>query len=215
MKRTLVLSVLTSLILISCNNAGTNNEPATDTTKKADTATVTNAAANKMEDPDPTDSIPTERYPENSSSKATADIIRNALVGTLLKNDLASMSANDRKFIFSELDLNDDGQKEIFVGFSGTYFCGTGGCTIYLLNHDGSLINVFSVSDYPVVVEKQKTNGWKDLVITSAGKPHSIKFDGKKYPGNPSVAPLFKMIPSDDSPRVLDDQHFPYPHFSF
>lgn len=206
------LLFLISIIIgaLACNN--TNTETTGGTT---DTLSSTKVDTPVLEDPDTTDTIPASAYPANASSKATAELVRKSLVDSILKTDLSIMDSTSRKFVFSEIDLNGDGQNEIFVGFTGGYFCGSGGCTIMLLENKGKVITQFTVSEYPVVVDNNKTNGWSDLIINSNGKNHLMKFDGKKYPSNPSVQPVFKMTPGDSLPRVLDWLNFPYPWFRF
>jgi len=167
-------------------------------------------------DPDPTDSIPAESYGINSSSMQTAALVRLTLQD-LYKDDLAKnlIQENSRKFIFFEYDLNEDGKKEIFVGLTGGYFCGSGGCTQLILDDQGNVISTFSVSGYPVIIDINKTNGWKDLIMYSGSKNRIVKFDGKTYPSNPSVLPELKLIPGDGLPRAMNFINEPYPWFSF
>jgi hypothetical protein len=138
--------------------------------------------------------------------------LRDALKKDLEANMIDSIS---RKFIFFEYDLNDDGKNEIFVGLRGSYFCGSGGCTQYLLDNEGNIITKFTVAGYPVVIDTNKSNGWKDLFIHSGGKDRIVKFDGKKYPSNPSVLPALKGLPGDSLPRALNFINEPYPWFTF
>jgi hypothetical protein len=169
-----------------------------------------------VEDPDPKDTIPADGYVMNSYSKQAADLVRLTLKDKY-KDDLAKNFIDDfgRRFILFENDLNGDGKKEILVGLIGTYFCGSGGCTILLLNDQGDQITKFSVSDYPVVIDNQKTNGWNNLFINSNGKYHTMKFDGKSYPSNPSTQPALKTIPGDDLIRALNYLKQPYPWYTF
>jgi len=211
-KIVLSLTALAFLGMTSCKKEVKVNEGAKDTTAVvADTT-----AAAKMVDPDPTDTIPAERYGINSSNPKTADLVR-LTIKDLYKDDLAKDIIDDysKKFIFFEYDLNEDGNKEILVGFTGPYFCGSGGCTQLLLDNQGNLITTFSVSDYPVIIDTNKTNGWKDLIIYSGGKNRIVKFDGKKYPSNPSVLPALKLTPGDGLPRALDFTNEPYAWFKF
>ena len=211
-KIVLSLTVIAFLGMTSCKKEVKGNEVATDTTA----VVVDTAAATKMVDPDPTDTIPAERYGINSSNLKTADLVR-LTIKDLYKDDLAKNVIDDysKRFIFFEYDLNEDGNKEILVGFTGPYFCGTGGCTQLLLDNQGNVITTFSVSDYPVIIDTNKTNGWKDLFIYSGGKNRIVKFDGKKYPSNPSILPELKLIPGDGLPRALDFIHEPYAWFKF
>ncbi|MCS4436865.1 hypothetical protein [Aquiflexum gelatinilyticum] len=167
-------------------------------------------------DPDPTDTIPGNLYGINSSAKETAELVRKT-VQTLFKDDLDKdiIDEYSRKFIFFEYDLNEDGNKEIMVGFTGPYFCGSGGCTLIILDREGNVITQFTVSDYPVVIDNTKSNGWKDLFILSGGKYRIVKFDGKTYLSNPSMQPELKLLPGDGLPRALDFVNEPYPWFKF
>lgn len=207
---------LTIIILVafgSCKNDNKENLPAADKSAVADTLI---SLKPEPVDPDPTDSIPAELYGINSSNAKTADLVRLTLQD-LYKDDLSKnfIDENSRKFIFFEYDLNEDGKKEIFVGLTGTYFCGSGGCTQLILDDQGHLISTFSVSGYPVIIDINKTNGWKDLFIYSGSKNRIVKFDGKTYPSNPSVLPELKLIPGDGLPRALNFINEPYPWFSF
>jgi len=207
---------LTIIILVafgSCKNDNKENLPAADKSAVADTLI---SLKPEPVDPDPTDSIPAELYGINSSNAKTADLVRLTLKD-LYKDDLSKnfIDENSRKFIFFEYDLNEDGKKEIFVGLTGSYFCGSGGCTQLILDDQGNLISTFSVSGYPVIIDINKTNGWKDLFIYSGSKNRIVKFDGKTYPSNPSVLPELKLIPGDGLTRVLNFINEPYPWFKF
>ncbi len=207
---------LTIIILVafgSCKHDNKENLPAADKSAVSDTLI---SLKPEPVDPDPTDSIPAELYGINSSNAKTADLVRLTLQD-LYKDDLSKnfIDENSRKFIFFEYDLNEDGKKEIFVGLTGSYFCGTGGCTQLILDNQGNVISTFSVSGYPVIIDNSKTNGWKDLFIYSGSKNRIVKFDGKTYPSNPSVLPELKLIPGDGLTRALNFINEPYPWFKF
>lgn len=101
------------------------------------------------------------------------------------------LDSGSRKFIYSEYDLNQDGKKEIFIGLTGGYFCGSGGCTVLLLDSNRDLLTKFTVADYPFTVLSSITNNWKDLIVKSGGKQRILRFNGKAYPSNPSIQPEF------------------------
>ncbi|WP_276481437.1 hypothetical protein [Paraflavitalea pollutisoli] len=217
-KRTITCFLLAALSGSSCQFADKKDTPSSTTdslTAALTSDSITNAVA---EDPDLTDTIPVEKYNVHSISQQTAELVRNTLTTAIFKNELPAIDPRERKFIFEEIDLNGDGKKEIFVGFDGTYFCGTGGCRTLLLSHHGKLITSFSVTEYPVIVRPSTTQGWKDLVVgTASARPsmHLIKWNGKKYPGNPSTQPRFTGIPSEHSIRILSDSRHPHPWFRF
>ena len=204
--------------LVSCNQKKSSEKKENIETKtkihKVENSKEKNLMSQKLVDPDPDDGVPPEQYSPHNSNIEVASRIREFLTDDLLKADLNLMTTKQRKFQYEEVDLNEDGKKEYLVGFKNSYFCGSGGCTFYLLNNDGTVIAMFSVSDAPFIALKSKTNGWRDLVVNSNGALRSLKFNGKTYPSNPSVAPKFNQIPSDDAYRLLWDK-FPIPTFKF
>jgi hypothetical protein len=213
-KITILVTVLAALGIVSCKKDAKADENVTDTSAVVVDSVKT--ADMTMEDPDPTDTIPAGQYGINSSNPETAKLVALTLQDRF-KDDIAKniIDETSRKFIFFEYDLNDDGKKEIFVGLTGGYFCGSGGCTQYILDNQGAILNTFTVSDYPVVIDNNKTKEWKDLFILSKGKYHIVKFDGKKYPSNPSLLPELKVLPGDGLPRALNFLNEPYAWFKF
>ena len=212
------LMILTVCILFGISGCNSNEKKVTGE-KKDSVPVKENKSVTKKDtayDADPTDTIPGNRYGINSSSKQTGDLVRltlqNKFKSDLDKNLIDSLS---RKFIFFEYDLNGDSKKEIFVGLTGPYFCGSGGCSIMLLDNQGNEITNFTVSDYPVVIDNNKSKEWNDLFISSGGKYHTMKFDGKKYPSNPSVHTELKVLTGDGLPRALNYENEPYPWFRF
>lgn len=111
----------------------------------------------------------------------------------MFKDDLSKklIDGQSRKFKVFEHNINEEPKKEIFVGLTGSYFCGSGGCTVLLLNPEGELITKFTVTEYPILIADTFTMGWKDLILHSQGKDHLIKFNGKTYPSNPSIQPNY------------------------
>ena len=131
------------------------------------------------------------------------ELIRKQLK-VLLKNDLKTMSKEDRYFYYEAFDLNNDKNNEYFVGFSNSYFCGNGGCSGYILNTDGSLINSFTVTDFPILVTTSMTEKVYDLLIKSDGLYHLVKMKNGKYPSNPSIEEKWKGDVPKESTKVLD-----------
>jgi hypothetical protein len=115
-------------------------------------------------------------------------------------------------------DLNEDGILDALVILTGPYWCGTGGCTMLVFQGENKSFNFVSSSTLvrpPVTVSNNKTKGWRDLVLTVSGggmsaKTIALKFDGKKYPHNPSVQPA---LPAGAAARdvVLFPERLPTP----
>ena len=141
-------------------------------------------------------------------------LIRKQLL-ILLKKDLPAMTKEDRSFYYEAFDLNNDKKEEYFVGFSNSYFCGSGGCSGYILNNDGSVINRFTVTDFPIYVTTSATEKFYDLIFESGGKFHLLKMKGGKYPSNPSVQEVIKGDVPKESTKVLDIQGKKLEKYSF
>jgi len=184
-----IISFFTFVVLLSCGKS------------KEESKNVVN----------PDNKTTLQKVSENFSVQSVDDLmsknIANFLTQSYLKNDLQFLSENDRKFQFYKIDLNDDGKKEYFVRFMSSYFCGTGGCTFLLLDRYAEVINKFTVMDAPIYISKDKTNGWKKLIVQSVGKFKELIFDGKSYPSNPSVAPDSKTQPGADFEIIFDDKN--------
>ncbi|WP_427872409.1 hypothetical protein [Flavobacterium sp. MMS24-S5] len=142
------------------------------------------------------------------------ELIRKQLL-ILLEKDLPAMTKEDRSFYYEAFDLNNDKKEEYFVGFSNSYFCGSGGCSGYILKNDGTVINRFTVTDFPIYVTTSSTEKFYDLIFESGGKFHLLKMKGGKYPSNPSVQEVIKGDIPKESTKVLDIQGKKLEKYSF
>lgn len=188
--------VVVSLILVSCNgNSETTQQP-----KKT-------AVAEQSEATDPD-----VFYAEETRSEATAAKLRSFLT-SYLKDDLPTIPAEERRFSFYEIDLNDDQRNEYFISLTGSAFCGSGGCTFLLLGNDLSVINRFTVMRPPVFRSNHTTNGWHDLILIGNLTPgkeqyRHLEWDNKskKYPSNPSLITPVELAPSGHDYIMWDDE---------
>lgn len=146
-------------------------------------------------------------------NKAIETIRKQLLV--LLKKDLPAMTTDNRFFYYSAFDLNNDGKNEYFVGFANPYFCGSGGCSGYILNNDGSLINSFTVTDFPIYAVKTASEKFQDLIFKSGANYHLLKMKNGKYPSNPSVQEKWEGEVPKDASVILDIQGGKLEKYSF
>lgn len=169
-----VVGLLSGMLLLSCNSSdkkvNTNKDTVATMQQSGETA------------------IDTAAHKKLHTDHKTADLVKLKL-NAMFKDDLAKnlIAPQSRKFKLFEYNLNEDPKKEIFVGLTGPYFCGSGGCTVLLFSPEGELINKFTVVVYPIMIGNSITKGWKDLILTSNGEDHLMKFNGKAYPSNPST----------------------------
>lgn len=105
---------------------------------------------------------------------------------------------------------------EILVYVTGRFWCGSGGCMALLLRPaDGSfkVIDRFTLVRLPIVVLSSKTNGWHDIAMSVEGggivpgRMAILRFDGHKYPSNPSMAPRLPTRRAGTGKKVPLSEH--------
>ncbi|TMM29078.1 hypothetical protein FDT66_11870 [Polaribacter aestuariivivens] len=132
-----------------------------------------------------------------------------------LKSDVNILTENDRKFQLAEVDLNNDGKKEIFINFITPYFCGSGGCNMLLLDANFKIITKFSVMQTPLFLQKETTNNWKNMLIRSGESFRQLVYKNGKYPSNPSVVKKYPYSPSGHDWVLFDEQFSPSKTYTF
>jgi hypothetical protein len=93
-------------------------------------------------------------------------------------------------------DLNDDGLDDALVMVEGAAWCGSGGCTLLVLEaipeEDREALGPYRIAaeisliSGPVAVSARTDHGWRDLVL-HPGTDHAVvlRFDGETYPFSP------------------------------
>ena len=80
-------------------------------------------------------------------------------------------------------------------------YCGTGGCNLLILDCTSKgyrIIGSTSVAMPPVYVSANFSHGYRDIKVEAGRKGLVVlKFDGKQYPENASMAPVGKKLPDD------------------
>lgn len=113
-----------------------------------------------------------------------------------------SVDEQRTRYAAASADLNDDGSPDVIVYLIGRSKCGSGGCTALILTPQGSSYKVvtrITIAQLPIRVLSTRTNGWRDLSVRvrgggiQPGYESMLKFDGRKYPGNPSVPPALRL----------------------
>ena len=98
---------------------------------------------------------------------------------------------------YALVDLNGDGVLGAVVLMTDRDFCGSGGCNMNILRGSGqafAFVSASSVSRAPIRLLTPAHKGWRSLSVTVSGggaRPREalMKFDGKRYPANPSTQP--------------------------
>lgn len=193
-------------LVMGCGNSTVPSTPATG--EQPDSLAPNSATA--------TPAVDSSRYIPATYRPEAVQLV----TGVLQKMYAADLAINlidsfSRSFCLFEFDMNGDGSSEIWVQHNGTYFCGTGGCTLMLLSQQGKAITTFTVSETPVVIANESNKGWRNIYINHKGKYRLLTFDGKSYPANPSLIEASDQIPGDGLPRLFDTANEPYPVFRF
>lgn len=101
-------------------------------------------------------------------------------------------------YVSAFADLNGDGRDEALVSLYSGLFCGSGGCALYIYTPAGESwreIAELTIVNAPVRLLDTRSHGWRDLAVQVRGGgteiPYEarIRFDGRTYASNPSLAP--------------------------
>lgn len=99
-------------------------------------------------------------------------------------------------------EVGEGEQALTLVYLVGPEFCGSGGCKLLILRKTGGTYAVLgdtSVTRAPVRVLSTRTNGLPDIGVRVGGGglingyEARLKFDGSRYPSNPTVAPAERI----------------------
>jgi len=148
-------------------------------------------------------------FVKQSVNAELATKIKNYIAKDLLtKKDLELIPADQRKFQFYQIDMNNDGKKEIFVNLISPYFCGSGGCTVLLLNNQLKRITKFTVTRTPLWAEQTIKNGWRILLTKSDGELKEMIYKNGTYPSNPSVVKKAPYDAASGNAEIMFDPNF-------
>jgi hypothetical protein len=131
-------------------------------------------------------------------------------------------AADDETTLYSYafVDLNGDGKDEAIVHLTGSWWCGTGGCTTLILAAQGSSYKVvtrITITRPPIRVLKDASNGWRSIAVwvvggsSEPGYEAELRFDGTTYPSNPSVPPARRLTGRAAGETVLSSSQVGVP----
>ncbi|MGV8962078.1 MAG: hypothetical protein ACOH2V_01705 [Candidatus Saccharimonadaceae bacterium] len=144
-------------------------------------------------------------YAKQSVDDELADRVKNYITTKFLtEGDLRAISEDQRKFQLYKIDLNNDGKEEIFVNFITSYFCGSGGCTVLLLDNHLELVTRFSPTQ-TLYVDKTVENGWKVLLTYTEGKLRKLVYENGTYPSNPTMVEAINERPIEEAIKIFEE----------
>jgi len=144
--------------------------------------------------------LPDEVAWQNQPDPLLEDAIRKAAPG--YTREMVDIGGTKARYLYARVDMNGDGQEEVFAYLLGSIFCGTGGCNLLLFEASGdgySLVNNFPLSRTPVIASPERTGGWRDLykLESGGGAPASyvkLVYDGGRYVEE-------RRLPGDQTPE--------------
>jgi hypothetical protein len=109
---------------------------------------------------------------------------------------------------FALVDLNGDGRDDAVVFISAPEYCGSGGCVmdVFRATANGfAFVSGSTVTSLPIRVTTDATHGWRSLIVNSNGRGDVImRFDGVRYPLNPSVQPVATPVQVSAASMVME-----------
>jgi hypothetical protein len=112
-------------------------------------------------------------------------------------------------FRYALVDLDGDSRDDAVVLLTGPAWCGSGGCTMVVFR---GVVNGFApmgrstVSSEPVRVSPETNGGWRALIVRTRGGDAMMRFEGKRYPLNPSMQPKATPAQLKAATTVIDDR---------
>jgi len=102
-------------------------------------------------------------------------------------------------------DLNDDHHPEAIVHLAGPNFCGSGGCTTFVLTETEAgwfTVGRMTVSRLPIYRLPMHHEGWFDLGVYVSGggmqpSVRGVRFDRGSYRSNPTKGPVVGRLPQE------------------
>ena len=139
--------------------------------------------------------------------------LRDFLRGYLGPPERWSIPAAPTRYAVAWVDLKHDGGREALVYVSGADWCGTGGCTLLVLEPTANTFKVIgdvSVVRLPIGVLQSTSHGWRDIAVGVGGGgiingyTAVLSFGGRGYPDNPTVRPARRLRSRAKATVVID-----------
>ena len=135
--------------------------------------------------------------PARSNAATGCVALPQALVQTLQQHGWGAPGS----YVGALHNLNGRGSPEAIVLLTGRQFCGSGGCTLVVLQPEGEgwhLVSKTTLVRPPIRVFQVRHNGWATLgvQVQGGGVAHGytalLPFQGSAYPANPTVSPAIR-----------------------
>jgi len=140
---------------------------------------------------------------------------------TSLRRFLQTFDDNkETRYLAAFPDLDGDGQPEAIVYLISRNWCGSGGCSMFVLKKNGSgwkTVTRTTITQLPIRVLTNASHGWRNLGVwvqgggIQPGYEAELRFDGKTYPRNPSFPPARRLNDKTAGDVLISDSQKPRP----
>jgi hypothetical protein len=144
-----------------------------------------------------------------------------AAIAAAIRADAAKSGGlgDNPRWVLARSDLDGDGDDEALAYVIDPQFCGTGGCTLYMLDEkDGAWVVVSKTgpSQLPVYRLDPGPDGWVALGVTTGGggaapAVMNVARDSNGYATNPTVPPAKPVEVAGREPLLADGEGLPIP----
>jgi hypothetical protein len=150
-----------------------------------------------LADPEPPPGAATAQAAVPAGSSAATESVKR-----FLKTLLRPEEQKGARYLLSFQDLNGDGTLEAIAYVISRGWCGSGGCTSFILEPKGdswAILTRFTITRPPIYVLSDVSNGWHSLGFwlqgggIQPGYEAEFSFDGKTYSTNPSTLPVKQL----------------------
>lgn len=151
---------------------------------------------------------------QSGSRSAGDQSLRHALQSRVLEREGPDADQGDTRASIALVDLDGDGQTEAITLVSGRAWCGTGGCSLWVLRREAGgwrMVGQTATVLAPVRVLDTRSLGWRDIGVTERFDavqrgPAVWRFDGGRYPlgsvNSTAATPSGRIVIAADDPGL-------------
>ncbi|WP_148301426.1 hypothetical protein [Asaia prunellae] len=126
-------------------------------------------------------------------------------ISSALLHSISEDEWKNSNILISRVNMNIQ-ENTIIAYLDGTNYCGSGGCTTLILsygkeNNKLRLVSRLTVVKLPIILLQSSSHGWRDMAVHVSARDEKssfavLRFDGQKYPGNPSIVSEKTSLPN-------------------